>query len=94
MEVNSIATSLVSVARGAYVAGGSLVMRRTSAHAGTPLTWQVVQGMLMKLPEQELKMALDPAAVSFSAAHAGQVLVVEQAVAREGHVSQSPKYKG
>ncbi|CAL5222142.1 g4463 [Coccomyxa viridis] len=52
------------------------------------------EGMLMKLPEQELKMALDPAAVSFSAAHAGQVLVVEQAVAREGHVSQSPKYKG
>ena len=58
------------------------------------LTWQVVQGMLMKLSEQELKLALDPAAVSFSAAHKGQVLVVEQAVAREGHLSQSPKYKG
>ena len=48
----------------------------------------------MKLPEHELKMTLDPAAVSFSAAHHGQVLVVEQAVAREGCLSQSPKYKG
>ena len=48
----------------------------------------------MKLPEHEVKMALDPAAVSFSATHDGQVLVVEQAAAREGHSSQSPKYKG
>ncbi len=63
------------------------------SHASA-LRQRSMQGMLMKLPEQELKMALDPAAVSFSAAHNGQVLVVEQAVAREGHVSQSPKYKG
>lgn len=58
------------------------------------LTQRVLQGMLMSLPEHELKMALDPAAVSFSATHNRQVLVVEQAVARGAHVSQSPKYKG
>ena len=45
--------------------------------------WRLLQGTLMKLPEHEVKMALDPAAVSFSATHNGQVLVVEQAVARE-----------
>ena len=58
------------------------------------LTQHTLQGMLMKLPEHELKLTLDPAAVSFSTSHSGQVLVVEQAVASQGQSSQSQKYKG
>jgi len=58
------------------------------------LTQHILQGMLLKLPEHELKLTLDPAAVSFSTTHSGQVLVVEQAVAFQGQSSQSQKFKG
>ena len=55
----------------------------------------IAQAKLLKLPEHELKFTLDPAAVSFSAIHNGQVLLVEQeALTADGRPSQSSNKGG
>lgn len=47
------------------------------------------QAKLLKLPEHEVKLTVDPAAVKFSTTHGGQVLLVEQPLGARAGCSHS-----